>query len=378
MHADVCGWQLANDEFQGKIMRAPAGTEEWRALTDTDYMEIALGLERAEGGFKNGFASIPKELMRDCVAYVANVNAFDSAKRWLTNLPQHDGKKRVELSLISYFGAQDSEYVRAIGRYLWTALAGRTLDPGIKADMVPVATGAQGLRKSSTVAAIVVAPDYFTAVDLSRKDDDNARLMAGKQVGELDELRGLGTREAEAIKSFITRRFEEWVPKYYEMVRRYPRRIVFFGTSNQDDFLSDATGNRRWLPFRCGQCDPDALAHDRDQLWAEARDLFLQHGVMFEDAERLAGAEHAAFTEFDEWQLSVEDWLRVPDFNGGTNADRTHVTTREILRFVGVPDAQQTKLHQGRMKKILKRLGFKELSGRGGRRFELPQGEGGT
>lgn len=373
-HPEVCGYCLGYDEFLGKIMRAPLGTDEWTPLADTDYMEIALRLERVEGGFRSGFGSISKELMRDAVAYVASVNAFDSAKDWLNALPPHDGRARVETSIIAYFGAQDSAYVRAIGRYLWTALAGRTLQPGIKADMVPVATGAQGMRKSSTVAAIPVSRDFFTTVDLSRKDDDSARLMAGKQVGELDELRGLGTREAEAIKSFITRGFEEWVPKYYEMVRRYQRRIVFIGTSNQDDFLSDATGNRRWLPFRCGMCDPDALARDRDQLWAEARDLFLQHGVMYEEAERLAQAEHADFTEHDDWEPLIEGWLRTPDFNGGTIGDDTPLTTAAALHFIGVPPAQQNRLHQSRVKKIMKRFGFVEKSGRGGRRFVRPLG----
>ena len=111
-------------------------------------------------------------------------------------------------------GYSDTPYTRAVGQYLWSALAGRVLCPGVKADMVPVAVGAQGARKSTAVAAMAPAPEHFMEADLSRSDDDQARLMRGKLVIELAELNGLRTREAEHIKAFVSRTHEHWTPKY--------------------------------------------------------------------------------------------------------------------------------------------------------------------
>ena len=305
---DVCGWQLRHDTFRDEIMLAPVKTGDWRTFKDVDYTELCMILERPGRDFKD----IPKERIRDAVAYVAAANAFDSASHWL-GLQVWDGVPRVETFLPRYFGAEDTAYTRAVSLYLWTALAGRVLVPGIKADMVPVAVGDQGIEKSSSVAAIVPSPSFFLELDLGSKDEDLARLMRGKLVIELGELKGLRAREVEHIKAFITRQHEEWTPKYREMQVRYARRCLFFGTTNKDEFLADDTGHRRWLPFRAGKCDPQGVAEARGQLWAEARELFLAGGIRWSRAEQLAKDEHDAYVVRDPWEEIVDAWLREPD-----------------------------------------------------------------
>ncbi len=368
---DVCGFQIRHDAFKGETMMAPRGTEGWRRLGDTDYTELCLRLERGK------FLNISKDLIRDSVAYVAGANQFDSAAHWLGGL-RWDGVPRVRGFLTQYLGAAATPYTRAVGEYIWTAMAGRVLQPGCKADMVPVLVGAQGVRKTSAVAALVPAADFFTSLDLSLKDDDQTRIMRGKLVIELGELRGLATRDSEHIKAFITRTHEEWVPKYLELPVRYPRRCVFVGTSNKDDFLADETGERRWLPFHCGQCDPDAITRDRDQLWAEARELFMAQGVMFREAERLAGAEHGEFTASDSWENDVLAWLHHPDFDGVLPCSEPHLTAGRVLtEALGVPVSQHSPSHQSRLKKVLIGLGYRYVNNRvngvKSRRYEAPQ-----
>lgn len=216
------------------------------------------------------------------------------------------------------------------------------------------------MRKSTAVAALVPDDDFYIAIDLGGKDDDLARLMRGKLIIELDELKGLGTRDSEHIKSFISRTYEEWIPKFREMNTRYRRRSVFFGTSNKDDFLADETGNRRWLPFKCGVCDPESISRDRDQLWAEARELFKTDGVLHRDAELLAKAEHELFVETDEWDTAVKEWLHLPDLlTGRTPYGREYLISRDVLKEVfQINDAHQTRAHIQRVKKVLIRLGY--------------------
>lgn len=350
---DECGAFIGYDSFQGAIMIA-AAPGEWRTFEDTDYTSLRINLER--GGFK----PVGRELARDVVELVAKENQFDSARVWLDSLA-HDGTPRVETFMARYFGTDDTPYMRAVGLYLWTAMAGRIMEPGIKADMVPILVGPQGAGKSSGVAAMVPSPEFFAEVSFNDKDDDQARRLRGKLLAEISELRGLGTRDLEAIKAFVTRTHEQWVPKYKEFATSYARRVVLVGTTNQDEFLADDTGNRRWLPARVGVVDVQALHRDHLQLWAEARDLFLVGGVAFQEAERLAEGIHGEHTVGDPWEDDIAKWLDTPDSFDGDVTPRM----REFLQVNDVAagalrlEARQIgKREEMRIGKCLQKLGF--------------------
>ncbi|UHL65570.1 virulence-associated E family protein [Paralcaligenes sp. KSB-10] len=256
--SDICSAFIGYDTFQGGMVIADQAGQ-WRAFEDTDYTQLRITLEHGPTGFK----PISNLMMKDAAKLVAKENQFDSAQQWLNGLA-HDGTPRVEGFMARYFGTEDTPYMRAVGLYLWTAMAGRIMEPGIKADMVPILVGPQGAGKSTGVAAMVPGGDLFAELNLADKDADQARLLRGKLLAEISELRGLRTRELEAIKAFITRTHEQWVPKFEEFATAYARRCVFIGTTNQDEFLADETGNRRWLPARVGVVDVQALQRDHD------------------------------------------------------------------------------------------------------------------
>lgn len=304
---DICGVQIRFDCFRGEVMLSPPegdGVDGWRMLKDSDYIEIALRLE------KDGFKDIAKDKMRDILDYVSGLNQFDSAQHWLEHIvPAWDGIERIEHFLPDCFGTDDNEYTRAVGLYTWTALAGRALVPGIKADMVPVAVGAQGAKKSSTVRTMAPSEEFFLELDMSKKEEDKARLMRGRLVIELGELRGMRTKDSDQLKSFITRTHENWIEKFKTNATTYARRGILFGTTNRDDFLADDTGHRRWLPFMAGECNPDTVETNRLQLWAEARDRFKRDGILWEVAEILARGEHEHFIERDPWEEAVKEYL---------------------------------------------------------------------
>ena len=131
-----------------------------------------------------------------------------------------------------YLGTADTPYTRELGRYLWSALAGRVLSPGIKADIIPVLIGRQGARKSTAIQALCPVPEAFLEVNLSERDTDLSRLMRGKLVGEVAELRGLRGKEAEHVKAFITRTHEEYVKKYQESRHSLDRKSTRLNSSH--------------------------------------------------------------------------------------------------------------------------------------------------
>lgn len=356
--ADVCQVHIGYDAFNDETMVAPWKTADWRSFTDADYTRLRIRLE--SGGFK----PIGRELVRDVVGLVAEENRFDSAQLWLSKLVW-DGVPRVKHYWSSYFRAEDNAYTRSCGEYTWSAMAGRVLDPGVKADMVPILVGEQGVRKTSGVEAMVPDARHFVEIKFDDNETEMARRMRGKLIGEIGELRGLHSREIEHIKAWITRTHEEWVPKFKEFSTKFPRRLVFIGTTNQDEFLADETGNRRWLPIRVGLggfVDIDAIKADRDQLWAEAVVLFREHGVMFKDAQQLAEGVHNDHTLTDPWDEMVHQWLESYDFPVAGEAkkhrDTVFQSSHVLKSGVGLSAEKVTRGDEMRMTRILKRMGF--------------------
>lgn len=354
------GVEIGRDFFRDEIMIRPYGDTGWRSFRDEDYTKIRILLEN-----NKGFRPVSRDCVRDSVALVANDYSFDSARVWLESLPVWDGVHRIETFLPRYFGTKDSDYTRAVSRYLWTALAGRVLSPGCKADMVPILVGRQGAGKSRGVTAISPSPDFFVELSFHEKDDDLARRMRGRLVAELGELRGLRTKELEWIKAFITRTHEVWTPKYQEMATQYPRRMVFIGTTNQDDFLADDTGNRRWLPVRVGSVDVAAIEMDRNQLWAEGRELFIanENTVCYSDAERLAPSVHDDHKVTDAWFDVIAEWLdSVDPLTESKPSVRDYLTVLDVAReALRIEERLLDRNGAMRIGSVLKQLGYERV-----------------
>ena len=351
---DIIGGQVGHDTFRDEIMLCSGVDGQWRPFGDADYVWLRARLETGTGGF----SPISKEIIRDVVLAVAKEAEFDSAKLWINGLGW-DGVPRCETFLGDHFGVEDTPYTRAVSRYMWTAMAGRVLEPGCKADMVPILVGAQGLGKSSAIGALVPSPDFFTEVSFAEKDDDLSRKMRGKLVAEIGELRGLHTKELEAIKAFITRTHEQWIPKYREFSNIFARRLIFIGTTNKDQFLADETGNRRWLPVRVARVAVDEVRAVAAQCWAEAKSMFLTGGVQWQDAERLSQAEHEEYSFRDSWEAPIKRWLEDQTVTFFDSSEPFFVTTSAALtQALGIEQKNLNRRDEMRAGTVFRNLGL--------------------
>jgi predicted P-loop ATPase len=134
------------------------------------------------------------------------------------------------------------------------------------------------------------------------------------------------------------------------MVRDFPRRSVIVGSTNEDEFLADSTGNRRyWVVPVTRRIPIELLERERDQIWAAARTLYFGCGSAQVDANGAVipktGGEQWHLTDGeDKWQIksvgqfqtdeiwsaTIAKWLKNPR-ERETQASFEYVTTPLIL-----------------------------------------------
>lgn len=346
-HPDFCGYHIGYDQFRAELMQAPVGSDRaaLAPFLDHHYTELRLNLER------RGFDATGVDNVRQAVASVGETHRFDSARDWL-DAQVADDVTRVPTFLRDYFGAEDTEYTRQASLYLWTALAGRVNHPACQADMALILYGRQGCRKSTSVAAMAPRPEHFVRLSLDQDDDDLSRMMAGTLIGELPELRGLASKDLEAIKDFITGKHDKWVPKYKEFANSYPRRTILIGTTNKREFLADETGERRFIPVHVTGGQPEAIRRDLSLLWAEARDLYEIMGVAWQRVEVLAAEVTKDYKISDGWEDSISSWLSVDQ------GQRTFTTAEIASGSLGIDIRNVNRGVEMRISKILNGLGY--------------------
>lgn len=336
--------------------------KEYERIRDVDYVKIREQLET-----EYGFMPISQQMMREVVMLVAEENQFDSLIDACEALEgTWDGVPRVSEFLSNYMGADDREYVRAVSLNLWTSMAGRALVPGIKADIVTILIGEQGIKKSTGIEAMCLLPDTYGELSMAASDDNKARMTKGKSIVEIGELRGFHSGKIDHLKAYITKTFDEWVPKYQENPIRYQRRCIFIGTTNHENFLVDSTGNRRFAPVVVRDVKVKDIKRDRKQLWAEAIDIFKKQGILYADVERLAQPEHEEFMVEDPWEYRISQWLgMLCDIDAKHfNSQRKDLTTLCILQeAIGLDVKLANGGHGKHVGEIMRSLGYVSLRG---------------
>lgn len=311
-----------------------------------------------------------RDTVADAVVAVANKRVFNPVKKRVESV-KWDGQPRAARYFIDYLGAEDNAYTQSITKIWLTGLIGRIYQPGIKFEIVPILEGKQGIGKSTAPRNLYPEKFNDSLSNMGKNKDDYQQLL-GSWIIEVAELSAMKKTDIEGIKSFISARSDTYRNSYGHYATPHPRKCVFIGTTNQQDYLKDATGERRFYPIKCGVNQPRKdVQHPQEQdilqVLAEAKFWFESGEDLYPDTDTLNVAQRyqSEASVVDLTKETVEDFLNmaVPanwdeltlstkqsyfthrnDADGqpawinakirGDTAPLSHTTTREIMAVV--------------------------------------------
>lgn len=343
---DNCMTILENDEYlkgrfgyntiaYTKTIETPVPwdmREGTRQISDVDYTQLAAYLERI-------YNMSCKERAIDAIANVCSAHRYNPIAEWLDGL-KWDGESRIRGLLPLFLGCDETDYNTAVITLFMRGAIARALSPGTKFDTMIVLVGKQGIGKSTFLRRLAHKNEWFNDNFNTIEGDTAIEKMRGMWLLEMAEL--LATKksqEIEAIKSFLSSRVDTIRPKYARESEQRPRICVFAGTTNDMNFLSDPTGNRRFLPISCNATERQEILFDDscqeffDQCWAEVyeswkngdRSLVLEERFM-----QIAENAREQHTEDDPRIGIIQEYLDAKIQNA-TNPEIVRVCASEIL-----------------------------------------------
>lgn len=254
-----------SDENETNLGTKYSDEREWRPIGGGDEMLILKHLQKNYSFLEK----VSKQFVNDAIfLYCYEKNQVNEIVNWIESL-EWDGEHRLNHWLTHAFGVEDNEYHSAVGANWFKGLVKRVIHPGSKMDYMIVLEGQQGLGKSSSLTVLGKGYHAETVLDLGNKDF--FMLLKRNIIVEFSEGYTMSRADSRIMKSVITMQEDNIRAPYEKYVQRYKRRCVFAMTTNEDQYLRDETGNRRYLPVKLTrQADIEWLENNVDQLYAEA------------------------------------------------------------------------------------------------------------
>lgn len=324
-HPDLAGVVWVDEFARRVVKRKPAPWDDPRRFVpetewdDTEHLRLGLWLaqqERLTVRSENNLAL--------AVNWAAQESRWHPVREYLDGLVW-DGIERIDHWLTDFVGVHRSEYTALSGRWFLIGMVARILQPGCPMRSMLILEGEQW-RGKSTVWRILGGKWFGdSAIDLNNKD--SYQLIQGRWLYEIAELDAFSRADVTRIKNFISSPEDRFRAPYDRAPKDHPRSTVFAGTTNQDEYFKDPSGNTRYWPMRADDVDAinlEGLTAVRDQLFAEAVMAFRRgdrwHPTR-EEQERLFAPEQASREITDPWESLIYNYLSRSTFKRCTTMD---------------------------------------------------------
>ena len=268
---------------------------------------------------------IDKAKAQDVFEKVAQENSYNPIKEYLEYLEKDQNIIPVETSKLSttYLKTTDPLSDEMLFKWLVGA-AKRIFENGCQMDFCLVLKGNQGLRKSTFFRTL--CKGFFC--DSMAEGKDHSMLIGTTWFKAFEELETItGKKECGELKNLITIREDIFRAPFARNTDHHPRASVFCATVNDDQFLKDQTGNRRfWVIEVLEGIDTEKVEKELDSIWKGIM-LAYRQGVLpmlSKKNEDLSNLRNSQFEQEDPYEYYALQYVE------NTNIS-VKFTAREVL-----------------------------------------------
>lgn len=253
--------------------------------------------------------------IRTAVVTGSKFNAYHPIKN-LIESKKWDGIPRAETFFIDYLGVEDTPAHREVTRKWLLGAVTRIYEEGCKFDMAIVLQGQQGIGKTTAINRLALG--YATSMDEDIDKDVKLQVLQHWMV-EIEEMNlSKNKKISNRVKKFISATVDDLRPPYGGTIQKYKRHSVFVGTTNDSNYLTDKTGNRRFYPLMCGVQEVKKPVFEVDaqtvlQIWAEVYQWYQSKESLLcsVETETYMNALRENVMEVDIAQELIEQFLEV-------------------------------------------------------------------
>jgi predicted P-loop ATPase len=312
---------------------------------DLDFVRTTLCLELD--------IDIPKEEAIEIVVAIARNNQYCPIVEYLEQVEATYPNPNIDFDKLtqSLLGTSDRLHAAYLKRHLIGSVA-RAFNPGCQMDTALILQGDQGIGKSSFFRTLYGA-EFFDDTMAEASDKDELMKLHQHWAVEWAEFETQLSRKGYSrLKQFMTTKVDTYRPPYGRTPKAFPRRSILVGSTNELEFLSDPSGDRRyWVIPLAGNINLNLAEQLRDQIWAAAVAAYRagEQWWLTSDEKQLADEANKFFRISDTWEEFISTYVR----------SRQFVTVAEVLdKALGIEPSKQDKSAQMRTSAILRRLGW--------------------
>lgn len=340
-------------------------------LSDSHVSNAVIWLQNSLGITTRRVQAVKNAIVEACDNSDIN-KTYDPIEEWINSIDVWDNKKRIETIFIDYFGVEDTQLHREYGRCFCISLVARCKIPGCKLDTAPILIGDQGMYKSTFFKTLVPEDKYFMDTKITFSNRDGLMMLHGPWIIEMSELSSVRSMDTNAIKTIFSSSSDMYRKPWGTHIEEFPRTCVIVGTSNEEHFLKDLTGNRRYWPMIVNKkANINKLVKNKNQILAEALFEFKagKKWYLEEVMEASRQAEESNYMEENSDIDIIENYLSLKEFkfeglkliNPEINYDlmfdkkgnRIFITQLEMIKIDGILTKSGTQ-----KARILKSLGW--------------------